>query len=441
MDSQTGWYVVITAGIASFAALSSQFRSILSRIVSIVIIQVHVDDSSRGGGQESVIYYANNHMKRIKSGIMTYGGDKLFVRPVNRTQVVVYEQVVDSGGFFWYGWLPILISVGEKPGRQTNYVQNQLTIKTIRFLFDPDKFMLTAAETYNSGVVHKFHQFDIEYVSGHGLNTIGGGPGQPEHPQDEMGRMKVSEGIHRMLHWTKEDIGRPKRPGNPLDYIAMSPEMEKVISNVDFWIKNEDWYRDHGVPWNLNLLFIGGPGTGKSSFGRALAEKYNIPVMCADMSSMTNEDLRRMWARSRVPQMIICEDFDTIFNGRENIASKDKLASGVTFDCFLNCLDGIGRTDGVLFIITTNNPESLDEALAKAGKKITRPGRIDFIVNFAPPSKQGLEKMCHRILKDHPDLWAATVKDGLENNESGAQFQFRCQQIAKEKQTNGTNGF
>ena len=89
-------------------------------------------------------------------------------------------------------------------------------------------------------------------------------------------------------------------------------------------------------------------------------------------STTTNYDA---WARmlGSTPCMALFEDIDAVFRGRET------LRGDLTFDCLLNCLDGIEQADGVLTVITTNHPEALDAALCGdiCGTSVSRPGRID----------------------------------------------------------------
>jgi len=60
----------------------------------------------------------------------------------------------------------------------------------------------------------------------------------------------------------------------------------------------------------------------------------------------------------------------------------------VTLSGLLNAIDGNASAEGRLLIMTSNNPDTLDEAL-------TRPGRIDKKVHFGkliPPSAKGMFK-------------------------------------------------
>jgi SpoVK/Ycf46/Vps4 family AAA+-type ATPase len=144
--------------------------------------------------------------------------------------------------------------------------------------------------------------------------------------------------------------------------------------------------------------------------------------------------------------MALIEDVDAVFNGRENVAQRDR--QYLTFDCLLNCIDGIERVDGLFVVITTNRPEHIDPALGgqSDGVGSTRPGRIDRVLELRPLDEAGRRKMASRILPDFPGEWERLIRDGA--GDSGAQFQERCARHAislhyrqaKVRTRNGSNG-
>ena len=128
-----------------------------------------------------------------------------------------------------------------------------------------------------------------------------------------------------------------------------------------------------------------------------------------------------------VPCVALFEDIDAVFEGREN-----KVGGHLTFDCLLNCIDGIERTDGVLLVITTNHLDRLDPALGVPSAQVsTRPGRIDRVLELHGLDDAGRLHLCKRILPEWPETWEETIRLGTD--ETGAQFQERCFQLAKLK--------
>src|SRR5208283_3275297 len=78
------------------------------------------------------------------------------------------------------------------------------------------------------------------------------------------------------------------------------------------------------------------------------------------------------------------EDADLIARDRSQLAGH---AAEVLLHRLLNEMDGLGQDAGILFILTTNRPEVLEEALA------SRPGRIDQAIEFPLPDAEGRAKL------------------------------------------------
>ena len=63
--------------------------------------------------------------------------------------------------------------------------------------------------------------------------------------------------------------------------------------------------------------------------------------------------------------MVLLEDVDGMFSQRAKIDN-----GKLSFSAFLNAIDGVCSTEGMILYMTTNHKERLDEALI-------RPGRAD----------------------------------------------------------------
>src|SRR5204863_3788660 len=85
----------------------------------------------------------------------------------------------------------------------------------------------------------------------------------------------------------------------------------------------------------------------------------------------------------------------------------------LTFDCLLNCLDGVERSDGIFTIITTNDISKIDAALGQPRKLpdgavefiSTRPGRIDKAVELTYMEVDDKKRMAKRILGEYPQAY------------------------------------
>ncbi|MFM7151964.1 MAG: AAA family ATPase, partial [Gemmataceae bacterium] len=229
---------------------------------------------------------------------------------------------------------------------------------------------------------------------------------------------------------------------------------------IELWRAHRDWYRNRGIPWKRGWLLYGPPGTGKTALARAFAEDLNMPIYVFNLAQMSNFELMKAWTdmQVNVPCIALIEDIDNVFHGRENVARKNQpmpfmmpskkdnegdspMPTPLTFDCLLNCLDGVERSDGIFTIITTNDLTKIDPALGQPRKLpdgtvefiSTRPGRIDKAVELTYMEASDKKRMARRILGEYPEEYARILEfiDRFPDlQETPAQFQERCGQIA-----------
>lgn len=89
-------------------------------------------------------------------------------------------------------------------------------------------------------------------------------------------------------------------------------------------------------------------------------------------------------ARLLQPSIVVLEDADLIARERTEMGSP---CEEVLLNKLLNEMDGLKEQADILFILTTNRPESLEAALT------ARPGRIDQAIEFPLPDEEGREKL------------------------------------------------
>merc|ERR1712039_46525 len=133
----------------------------------------------------------------------------------------------------------------------------------------------------------------------------------------------------------------------------------------------------------------GVPGTGKTSLIQAIAShfEHNLCHVHLTHPHLTDESLRAAVNQAPRRSLLIFEDVDAIFGkDREKLLAK----SSLTFSGLLNALDGVGKADGQIFVLTTNHRERLNPALI-------RNGRADVHVEFKYSTNEQIAGMFTRF--------------------------------------------
>lgn len=178
-------------------------------------------------------------------------------------------------------------------------------------------------------------------------------------------------------------------PKRNIDTIIIEKDKINNITNcIDSFIKNEKFYLERGIPYQLGILLYGPPGTGKTSLIKAIASKYDKSlsiISTKDLSYLQNS-LTSMKKNS----ILVIEDIDSslsVLSREKNnkvkaVGENEKEEENALKDLFkgslsdiLNSLDGIISYHGRILIMTTNHIEKIDQA-------ILRPGRVDLKIEL-----------------------------------------------------------
>lgn len=155
--------------------------------------------------------------------------------------------------------------------------------------------------------------------------------------------------------------------------------------NVIQFVKQRERLSHFQQSTKKGLLFYGPPGTGKTHtihyLARAL-EGHTTLLISAEQVGMLSEYMTL--ARLLQPSIVVMEDVDLIARDRAKMNSP---CEEVMLNKLLNEMDGLKEDADILFILTTNRPETLEAALA------SRPGRIDQAIEFPLPDQEGRGKL------------------------------------------------
>lgn len=134
------------------------------------------------------------------------------------------------------------------------------------------------------------------------------------------------------------------------------------------------------LPWSqmsTKLLLSGPPGTGKTTFARALCNTLQIPLVVTSVSTWLQGEylhdvLGRMAdtfaeARRQAPSILFIDEIDGI--GQRASASRPYADYwNACVNKLLELLDGAIKTDGVIVVGATNRPGEIDEAIRRSGR-------------------------------------------------------------------------
>lgn len=180
------------------------------------------------------------------------------------------------------------------------------------------------------------------------------------------------------------------------DQIILKDDIKnRLRQNTIGVLANSEQFTKLGMSPNRNALLISPPGMAKTTIFRAISCEISgqmTTIWCTGKSIEYPEHVTALFeaARSLTPCIIFIEDMDLF--GRERIS----LGSGSSvLNEFLACLDGAESNTGVVVMASTNDFDSMDEALAD------RPGRFDLKEEIPLPDFNDRSEMLKSFLKSY----------------------------------------
>ena len=406
-------------------SISGTLSSIMSNLMTVLIGTFVVDNKLR----QPIDYFLWHNCSRSKIGIKQYYGMYLYVKKLKEFQLSALEDSSnDIHNLFWFGVIPIiLIKDADKSFTRVLFFKGTLVI---------DDFLWECLEGFNAKRLEKQSQmkktrsrFKIKYILGSKasramkveskkqekeLNSSGGGSTESEHLED------FNLFMHRVVGWDSEEIGlEDVAQKDALPTLYINPATQDFIDDVKNWLAHREWHEKKDIPWKRGYLLHGQPGTGKTCTVRAVAKDFDLPIYAFDLGSLNNEELQQQWLDmdEDTPCIALFEDIDNVFKERENI-SPGNADESVTFDRFLQCLDGIQECSGLMVVLTTNRYNYVDEALGAGQKALdtgisSRPGRIDRLFNYGLLDEKGKEFLAKKFLDDDESIQDA-IREGVD---------------------------
>ena len=201
--------------------------------------------------------------------------------------------------------------------------------------------------------------------------------------------------------------------------LVLTEEQKTEIEKTGKALQNRDYLREIGLFEIGKLLFIGPPGTGKTSLARALSSWFSLPIVEVRLSMITSQYLGETsknidkvfdLAKRLNPCILFIDEFDFVAKTR---TSDEHGAIKRAVNTLLKAVDEISLVEhGVLLLAATNHPQLLDYAAWR---------RFDKVLNFPLPNlemrREILDKVLSRIDTDVDTYELAERTEGYSGSD------------------------
>lgn len=239
------------------------------------------------------------------------------------------------------------------------------------------------------------------YYERQGLDGITYAAARAQNPPFEDTRTYLNE---KLIKITGEDerfklaldlviVNAPEEVDQYFDALVLTSGQEEMLKKIGVAMQHREILSRHRIHEVGKLLFVGPPGTGKTSLALALSRELHMPLIEVRLSMVTSQylgetskNIDRIFdlARKLSPAIVFIDEFDFVAKSR---VSDDHGAMKRAVNTLLKNIDQVSLVkNSVLLICATNHPQLLDEAAWR---------RFDEVVEFGLPD----EEMRKNILK------------------------------------------
>ena len=174
-----------------------------------------------------------------------------------------------------------------------------------------------------------------------------------------------------------------REPLDPAELVLPEETFADVRRQVVGVARHRDALRSAGQHLKRGLLLYGPPGVGKTHTVRYLVgELTGTTIVQLSGDALAAIKQACSIARTLQPAMIVVEDVDLIAQQRDMYDGGAPLLF-----MLLNEMDGLEEDADVVFLLTTNRADLLEDALA------SRPGRVDQAVHIDLPDREARRRL------------------------------------------------